>query len=1088
MAIKIIVKPSPQIISNVILNPEDIPAISYEVPMGRKGDKGDKGDEGKSAYQSALDNGFIGTDSEWLLSIKGEKGDTGLQGLQGIQGVQGIKGDSGTNGVDGSDGYTPVKGVDYFDGAQGAKGDTGEQGLKGDKGDTGLQGIQGNTGYTPIKGIDYFDGQDGEQGIQGLKGDKGDKGDTGERGADGTLPESELRDITNTMSTSLLVGGIISINADNTKFDISAGSGMVVNNYTDTLHPTKTLVTWDNLIAQTTPYLATSTTTSIGIDINGNVVLRDVDFTDIERRDIIVLGWVDHFGTSISAHSNEPMYGGDIQAQVWDFLESFGSFNIEGNDYFPHTGLQIRKTAGRTFDTGSNYQTTKKSPNIHNTDAIAPVDIYYYYRDTDWVNDSDVVSVIDPNNYDTGLGLASVPFGKFTIQIVGYYSSLDSTDIQYGQVVYDDMASAKSALNDPVVINPYNSFDTFRAWIIVKQGATDLTDQSQAMFVSAGKLGLFSIASGGGSGGEVNTATNVGLTGQGLYLAKSGVNLEFKNISANSNKISITNDVANKSVDIDIVPSNILLSELSSDSTHRLVTDSDLTKLSNLSGTNSGDETASTIKSKLGITTLSGNNTGDQDLTVLVPKTTTVNGHALGGNITITKTDLGLENVSNVDTSITSNISDVTSKRFVSDTEKSTWNSKEPAVTKATGFNLALSTTATDIKMNGTQSLGTASTLPRADHVHPSDTSKQATLVSGTNIKTINGTSVLGSGNLVISGSGEANTSSNSGAGVGLAKSKVGVDLPFKSLIAGTNITIDDSADSITINSTGGSAVIPDVIEITAVATPSTPTVGKLKLFAKNRAGRTLLNQVGASGLDTPFQPALFGNTVYMWLAGATTAASIAFGTTWTARNASGAQSHPTKTTTNLLTSMNRALYSCTATTATSSGIVSTNTVAVRGNQASMGGFYAMFRFGVETYSGAGQQIVVGLTGVNTALAAEPSALTNMVALTKDSTETTWQLCFRNASTLTKINTGETITAGRIYDLTIFCKPNDTKITVRLVRMNDGVVILDDVEYEQASNNLPVNTTFMYANVQLRNTGTAINALALNRIYVETDL
>lgn len=35
---------------------------------------------------------------------------------------------------------------------------------------------------------------------------------------------------------------------------------------------------------------------------------------------------------------------------------------------------------------------------------------------------------------------------------------------------------------------------------------------------------------------------------------------------------------------------------------------------SNLSGTNTGDETLSTIKTKLGITTLSGSNTGDQDL------------------------------------------------------------------------------------------------------------------------------------------------------------------------------------------------------------------------------------------------------------------------------------------------------------------------------------------------------------------------------------------------------------------------------------------------------------------------------------------
>lgn len=37
-------------------------------------------------------------------------------------------------------------------------------------------------------------------------------------------------------------------------------------------------------------------------------------------------------------------------------------------------------------------------------------------------------------------------------------------------------------------------------------------------------------------------------------------------------------------------------------------------KLANQSGTNTGDETTSSIKTKLGITTLSGSNTGDQDL------------------------------------------------------------------------------------------------------------------------------------------------------------------------------------------------------------------------------------------------------------------------------------------------------------------------------------------------------------------------------------------------------------------------------------------------------------------------------------------
>ena len=54
--------------------------------------------------------------------------------------------------------------------------------------------------------------------------------------------------------------------------------------------------------------------------------------------------------------------------------------------------------------------------------------------------------------------------------------------------------------------------------------------------------------------------------------------------------------------------------------------------------------------------------------------------------------------------------------------------------------------------MDGTASPGSSADYARGDHVHPTDTSRQATLVSGTNIKTINNESLLGSGNISISG------------------------------------------------------------------------------------------------------------------------------------------------------------------------------------------------------------------------------------------------------------------------------------------------------------------------------------------------
>lgn len=52
--------------------------------------------------------------------------------------------------------------------------------------------------------------------------------------------------------------------------------------------------------------------------------------------------------------------------------------------------------------------------------------------------------------------------------------------------------------------------------------------------------------------------------------------------------------------------------------------------------------------------------------------------------------------------------------------------------------------------------------------------------------------------------SGETNTASNLGAGSGLYASKSGVDLRFKSLVAGANVTLTPDANTITIAATGG--------------------------------------------------------------------------------------------------------------------------------------------------------------------------------------------------------------------------------------------------------------------------------------------
>lgn len=66
------------------------------------------GPAGKSAYEVAADNGFDGTEEEWLTSIKGEqgpKGNPGNAGKDGNDGPKGKTGAPGTNGTDGKDGF-----------------------------------------------------------------------------------------------------------------------------------------------------------------------------------------------------------------------------------------------------------------------------------------------------------------------------------------------------------------------------------------------------------------------------------------------------------------------------------------------------------------------------------------------------------------------------------------------------------------------------------------------------------------------------------------------------------------------------------------------------------------------------------------------------------------------------------------------------------------------------------------------------------------------------------------------------------------------------------------------------------------------
>lgn len=133
---------------------EDLTEEQKASLKGDKGDIGEKGDPGESAYDLAVNEGFEGSITEFLSSLKGEKGDTGIQGIQGIQGE---KGEPGIQGEPGKD----FKYEDFTeDQLNSLKGEPGEQGIQGVPGKDGTDAYIVVSSTEPAEGNIWFEVKD----------------------------------------------------------------------------------------------------------------------------------------------------------------------------------------------------------------------------------------------------------------------------------------------------------------------------------------------------------------------------------------------------------------------------------------------------------------------------------------------------------------------------------------------------------------------------------------------------------------------------------------------------------------------------------------------------------------------------------------------------------------------------------------------------------------------------------------------------------------------------------------------------------------------------------------------------------------
>jgi hypothetical protein len=311
------------------------------------------------------------------------------------------------------------------------------------------------------------------------------------------------------LATGLLYGGILSINSGNTaQFDITAGRGQIHSSgstYTSGPFPTFQYVNWPGQTGITLTYLATSDTTWIYVDSSGTVQQRPTYYTDEQLEENIIIGQLIHPSrTFINLARTNPNVAYATDKQYEQFIRSFGPIKVSGHTIQPNgANLKLNRTSGTAFSLGRNWINDTDNPSVVSDPAQTDCIFYRYYRGATAGTFITVPNqtAIDPTKYDDGTGtLATVPGGKYTIQRIFFYPNTPTLlGVYYGRGEYTSLADAAANINfeNFTEIENTKTNAIFVAYLLVKSGATDLTNTSDALILQAGNFR--STTSGGGS-------------------------------------------------------------------------------------------------------------------------------------------------------------------------------------------------------------------------------------------------------------------------------------------------------------------------------------------------------------------------------------------------------------------------------------------------------------------------------------------------------------------------------------------------------------------------------------------------------------
>jgi hypothetical protein len=337
--------------------------------------------------------------------------------------------------------------------------------------------------------------------------------------------------------TGLISGGVVTIDAITSRFDVSAGFGQIVDH---TLNPPSIQpISWGMANSQTLSGLATNAQTWIGIDTASSIVQQATPFTLAQRRVIVPLAKISHVNnTSIDNITPVTQLAYNKGFDLASFFEIFGPVNLSGNVWSANgANLQLNKTAGSSWLAGANYSTAREYPSITTDASATAASFRYVYRNPSSPSGYTITAAatsIAPGSWDNGSGtLQSVAAAEWTTQWIYLVPGGINPEyrVVYGQKIYTTKAAAIAGIAaDTFAVPTILSGAVLCARLVLIGNATALNNTAQAEFYPAGKFGSQLAGGGAGAAGEFNTMSNVG-AGVGLYHQKTGVDFELRTLA-----------------------------------------------------------------------------------------------------------------------------------------------------------------------------------------------------------------------------------------------------------------------------------------------------------------------------------------------------------------------------------------------------------------------------------------------------------------------------------------------------------------------------------------------------------------------------